>query len=329
MKKIFVVTMFAAVLCSQTAPPPSSGGPVVGFLNGPAPLNVTPILGIASAAHLSAAVAAPEGVSAVYLPPRQQYALVEQSTAVPISIWNLQSSDHAHITQSITGALSHADYVAFSPRGTSAALYSDSQSRLQVLTGLPGMACVSADVSTQTLGRPINLAVADDGAVVVAATASAQSSVWSGGNAWRLLPWNYSPLAWSFVSDSHDLLLSQAATPGLLLFRDIAGPNSPPAILASGASPDLISSASDGGYVVLADSTHHLLSTVELQTGTVRSVPSPSSRPSLVTLRDGHTFFISQTSSTFSLLKVPAASAEPQLLTHPASSQAISKESTQ
>jgi len=331
MKTFFVLTTFSAALFAQAPNPASSGGPVVGFVNGPGALEITPVMGIASAAYLAAPVAAPEGAVKLYLPPRQQYALIEQQSGAPVGVWDLQKPGDSRTVRSIPGALPHAEIAVFSPKGSAAAVYSSSLGRLQILAGLPGMAAVKANISTEALGSVSNIAVSDDGAVAIAKNTSGQLNVWSSGQGWRLMPWNYSPVAWLFVSNSHDLVISDLHQSNLVLFQQVDGPNSPPVFLSSsGATPDLLAMTSDGENIIAADSAHRTMWSIEVKTGSVKAMSARQGQTSLLTLRDGHTFFLAlEPDSSFSLLKVANAAAAPVILIHPGTTPAISQGAAQ
>lgn len=328
MKTLFAFAIFPAVLCAQAAIPASSGGPVVGFLQGPGSLELTPILGISSAASLDAPVPAPSGTAKLYLPPREQYALLEKSNASPVAVWDLDAPREGR-TRSIPAALAHPDLVAFSPKGTSAGLYSSVAGKLEILAGLPGMPSVKIDLPAQTLGSVASLVLSDDGLVVLARNFSGQFYLWSRETAWRLMPWSFSSHVWSFAANSHDLVLSDSQQ-GLLLFHQVDGPNSPPSILLRGAEPDSLAFTSDGQNIIAADSSNGALWSIDLASGSTRAVAGPAHQPAPVTLRDGHTFFLSFAgNASFSLLKLSAPSAEPVILVHPGLSTALAQGAAQ
>ena len=168
--------------------------------------------------------------------------------------------------------------------------------------------------------------------MVVAKNASGQFYLWSGGSNWRLMPWNYSAAVWSFVSNSHDLVLSNVALSdtrqaGLLLFRQVEGPNAPAVSLTgAGVHPDSLAMTSDGENVIAAASANGTVWSIELKTGTVRLASAQQGEAPLLTLRDGHTFFLSVgADASFSLLNVASASAKPAVLVHPGTLAAIAE----
>src|SRR5690242_11417511 len=111
------------------------GAAVLGFLPGPGPLELNAILGVFGAARLGDPVTAPKTATRLYVATGQQFALVEQNSDAPLSVWDLAANSGL---TAITGALPHPDLVAFSPRGDSAALYAHESGQSQVVGGKIG-----------------------------------------------------------------------------------------------------------------------------------------------------------------------------------------------
>ena len=154
--------------------------PTLGFLVDASGSGLSPIRGTASAPLLGDTIPKPDGVSRIYLPPRQHYALVEQSSSLGLAVWHLA---HRHagasgdVLDSIPGTLSHPDTLAFSPRGTAAALLSKALAKVQIVVGLPGNGAVKAELSTTVIGQVVSIAVSDDGQVLLAASSDRKSVV--------------------------------------------------------------------------------------------------------------------------------------------------------
>jgi hypothetical protein len=157
---------------------PAVAVPTLGFVADPSGAGVIAIRGIASVAAIGEAIPKPEGVSRIYLPPRQQYALVEQTGPESIALWHLArpplAAEGNTMLDTITGTLAHPDIVAFSPKGSSAALWSNASGRLQIITGLPGRPATTADISVAEFNHPEQIALSDDGQVVLTADANGQ-----------------------------------------------------------------------------------------------------------------------------------------------------------
>jgi hypothetical protein len=254
-------------------------------------------------------------VGAIYLPPRQHYALVEQVSPNSLAIWHLARPHLAagkDLLDTISGALAHPDAVAFSPRGGAAALYSNSRAEVQVVTGLPNKPVLQSDFSTSSIGTFTAVALSDDGQVVFAVTSAGQLELASDGKAFRAMPWTYSPLALSFVSGTHDLLLTDARQKDLVLLQQVEAQNSPPVLIGSGLQPDHLAVCAHGDTIVALDTTNQKMWEIDAKTFSVTSVPVAQHSDTLLTLRDGHTFLLS--TAPLSLLKV-VDSASPALFT--------------
>jgi len=270
--------------------------PTLGFFTAPNGAGLIPIHGLASTATLGAIMPLPEGADSVYLPPREHYALVSEDAAQKIAIWHLA---HRHAANGedaldvVPGALAHPDLVAFSPKGSSAALYYGSSSRLQIVRNLPGRAAVASDVSTSGLGPLSAVVVSDDGAVVIARDSIGRFQLSSNGQSWQVLPWTYAPLAWSFVSNSHDLILSDSQQKNIYLLRQVDNSTNP-TTLGKDLEADRLVVTSDGQTVAALDTNQNRLWTIDLTSLTVTAVPLSRTADALTLLRDGHTLLLSK-----------------------------------
>ena len=287
--------------------------PVLGFLPDPNGAGLVPILGIASSPSPGETLPEPAGVTRIFLPPRQHYALVEKSIG-GLAVWHLASRHIAEgkdLLDTISGAFTTPDMVVFSATGTSAVLYSEALGQLQVVTGLPGRARIGYTASIPSV-TPLALAVSDDGALGVAADSAGQLRLFSADSATRLLPLSYAPLAFLFIPKTHDLVISDSEKKQLLLVRDLEV-GSAPTVIANGIQANLLAGTSEGEIVLAADVTANRLWIINVKTVTVTPVSSNTQLQTLITLRDGHTFLISP--APLALLKLPGSSLMPSVTT--------------
>lgn len=296
-----------AVTTPRVASKTTIAVPTLGFFIAPNGAGLIPIQGLASHATLGAAIPLPEGADAVYLPPREHYALVAEDAAQKLAIWHLARRHAANGQDTldvVPGALAHPDLVAFSPRGASAALYYGSSSRLQIVKNLPSRAALASDLSTNGLGQLSGIVVSDDGAVVIARDSIGRFQISSNGQSWQVLPWTYAPLAWSFVPNSHDLIVSDSQQKNTYLLRQIDNSTNPTA-LGNGLEPDHLAVTSDGRTLIALDTAQKQLWTIDLASLAATSVPLSTPADALVLLRDGHTVLLSGSpASGLSLLKI-------------------------
>lgn len=275
---------------------PRIGVPTLGFVADPEGRGLFPMRGAAAAPVLGELMAKPAGVGRIFLPPRQHYALVEQSSPDTVAVWHLANphlSAGKDLLDAIPGVAPHADIVAFSPTGKTAAFYSVAKSQIQVVTGLPGTPSVHSPVSAAWLGQLTSLLVTDDGNVLLGISSNGQISLSTGAGALRAMSWTYSPRAASFVSNSHSLLFSDTRQKQLVLIENVDAQSAPPAVIGSGLQPDHLGICSHGDAIVALDATNQKLWQIDAKTLAVTSLALVQQADTLVVLRDGHTFLLS------------------------------------
>lgn len=291
--------------------------PTLGFLVDASGAGLTPIRGTTSAPSLGETIAKPSGVTAIYLPPREHYALVQQSSPDAVAVWHLARrhiAENGDVLDALTGALSHPDLVVFSPKGSAVALFSNALSKLQIIAGLPGTPVVKGEVSTTGLGQLTSVSVSDDGQILLTVNASGQMSVSSDGKTIRALPGFYSPLALTFIASTHDAVISDAQQKQLLLIEAVEA-QALPHVLGTNLQPDHLATCGDGELLIALDAAHQQLWEIDTQASKVTPVALTQQPDTLAVLRDGHTFLLSD--SPLALLKTPGLNSSPQMLVHP------------
>src|SRR5690242_3260576 len=213
------------------------GAAVLGFLPGPGPLELSAILGVFGAARLGDPVVAPKTASRLYVSTGQQYALVEQNSDAPLSVWDLAAN--TGLTP-ITGALPHLDLVTFSPRGNSAALYAREAGQIQVIGGMPNQPELRKTLSLLSTSAASMMAVSDDANVVIVRDSTGEALISNDGKSWQPFYGAYSPSAWTFIPKTHDLIVADKQENAIFLIEQ-AGSNRARIILAENSLPDQIS----------------------------------------------------------------------------------------
>jgi hypothetical protein len=293
----------AAAIVKHTAAP-AAAVPVAGYVLASGTVEIRPILGTAGKARLGDPIAAPAGAGRLYLPPRQQYALVESNSDRPMAVWNLlETFRKGSLAQAmpIAGSLVHADLVAFSPRGEAAALYSKDSGRLQIISDFPAKPTLARELSLSGLGEASQLALSDDGARIAAQLTDARLMYSSQDGRWQPLSGQYSPAAWSFVPNAHDLVIADPSQDAIAVYRQADGG----AYLFSlqELRADRLSFTKDGLQLLAASSSDGNLWVVQLPSGTLTSLATGGKLDTLTCLRDGWTFLLSS-SPPLSLVKV-------------------------
>ena len=141
--------------------------PMLGFVNTPEGGEVRAILGIPGASILSPPLAIPAGVTNLYFAPGQKYAIVEGAAGASIGVLTFHTANPGPLIE-ISGAISQPDIVSFSPNGAAAVVYSASEGRLEVVSGLPATPQIAREISSADLPNAVRLlALADDGVTLL------------------------------------------------------------------------------------------------------------------------------------------------------------------
>jgi hypothetical protein len=292
-----------------------AGRPILGYVLGPGPVEVHTILGAAKAPQLGEQVLVPNDTKSLYLSPRQQYALLEQSSDEPVAVWALHRTVLNQEKQdaiAVNGAIAHPDIVVFSPRGDAAVLYSQAAESLQIVSHLPAQPSLSKQLSTARLGTPSQFAVTDDASLVVAALADGRLAFSVNGADWQPLVIGFTPRAWTFIPNTHDLAISDTAQKMILLLPAVGEASSAIRILAQDVAADRLAVTKNGAQLVAANlavnpGAGQQLWAIDLKTGAVAPQQGFAKLDSLSALRDGFTFLLS-ISPHVSLLKLTAPS---------------------
>ncbi|MBV8906800.1 MAG: hypothetical protein JOZ22_24435, partial [Acidobacteriia bacterium] len=269
--------------------------PVLGFLPGSGPADLYAILGTARKPELGLQIPAPSETIKIYLPPRQQYVLLESASDQPMAISNPYTAFLANSqleSAPIPGTMSHPDRIAFSPRGEAACLLSFASGRLQVIANLPGHPTLLRELSIASWNESPQFALTDDGELIVAALSGARLMRSIEGGAWQSWSVPYTPGAWTFVSNSHDLLIADPSQGSIALVSKLGEMPEIHILATQGVQANLLVVTKDGRQCLAADSLTGKLLSLDLRTGTLTSL-APANIEHFLSLRDGRTFLLS------------------------------------
>jgi hypothetical protein len=118
--------------------------------------------------------------------------------------------------------------------------------------------------------------------------------------------------------------LTERQSADILLFSQVDGPNSAPETLAGDLGRvNLLATTTDGADLIAADTVAGKIWSITVKTAAAQSLSVVGGLSSLLTLRDGHTFFLSlDNNSSITLLRMASGSAGPLVLVHPGKSAA-------
>jgi DNA-binding beta-propeller fold protein YncE len=276
----------------------TAGAPVIGYVLGPEPAALHAILTIAKVPQLGELITPPDNSKRVYVPPRQEYAIVERNSDDPVAVWALHREVTRGLKQelvTIKGAMARPDFVTFSPRGDALVLYSQAAGSLQVVSALPAQPAVTTQLSIPNPGTPFRIAVSDDGSLVAAGLVNGRLvSSWNGA-AWRSLPPGLIPQAWLFLPKTHNLAISDIAQKTIVLLPDVEDGSKASRILAQQVQADHLAATKDGEQLVAANLDEGRVWSIDLKTGTIAQSDEIARVEGLTALRDGFTFLLSTT----------------------------------
>jgi hypothetical protein len=284
----------------------AAGVPVLGYVLGPGPVELFPIVLATKTPQIGEAVSIPDNAKCLYLPPRQQYALIEQNSDNPVAVWSIHRAVTTGTKQdevAIQGAIAHPDIVSFSPRGDALVLYSQAASILQLVSNLPVQRSVSRQLSLPNSQTPSLISISDDAALVLVEFADGGLMSSLNGSPWRSLPIAFTPLAWSFIPRTHDLAISDPTRKMIALISNVDEASKASRILAQDMQADHLAVTKDGEQLVAANMSTGQTWTINLKGGTVTQNEETTGVSTLISLRDGFTFLLSS-SPKLSLLKV-------------------------
>ena len=235
-------------------------GPVLGFvMDG---TRVRPISGTAGAAAMGAAISLPLEAATAVVAPGGAFLVAIAAGSGTAEIWIPQTGALLAIPSVAPGA----SRIILSPTGSAAAFYHESENRVQVVTGLPGISSKAQDFLLTPLRNPLgDLAVSDDGALLLCAEAAHPASGFSPavvvlGAAGDLnrFPLSSPATVIAFAPKSHDAL---AVSDGeAILVRDAGGSGQPMALAADGlAGATAAAFSANAGRAYFLRRSSHLL----------------------------------------------------------------------
>jgi hypothetical protein len=250
-------------------------GPTLGYFFDSAQAGIVPIWGIPGAATVGQPLELGLELVKAAVAPQQDYALAEANGESGLLVLRLDPAPFSR--QPLPQALTGAEKIVFSPRGTSAALYDRGAGRIQVLTGMPAEPVVSAEVDLAGIGgAPATLAVSDDGQVILVADSEGYVSLLTAGGESRYVMAAGGAPALAFLNNSHDAVIADRGRNAVYLVRDVTGSMEARSLAGErdGVSGPLAVEASrDNGRVFIANGESSSVVALDLATGLATLVP--------------------------------------------------------
>ena len=145
------------------------------------------IVGVPGSAVVGGPLAIPTNIASIHFAPGQGYAVVEMEPGESVALAQFAGTQMLPPAALPTGLMA-PDLISFSPNASAAVLFSAAQSRLVVLTGLPGAPQATRQMEGSVLPADIReLAIADDGATVIAGSSDGRVVLLAGDGSQKLL----------------------------------------------------------------------------------------------------------------------------------------------
>lgn len=264
-KRIGTILFCAGLAAAQTG---SMAGPVAGYVFDAAAHALRPVPGVPGAATVGAPIDAGYSLMAAYVAPRgDSFFGVDASGAAH---WFALTAGTAHET-AIDGLMASPERVAYSPSGTSAALYANGKA--QIVTGLPnapalGTMAISFGVSGGPRGRGrtlSSLAVSDDGGYLLAADGTSIQLATRNGVVRPVIKAGGGAVV-AFAPGGHDAAIAAHGT-GALLIRDVPGAATQQSLAADGPAFESVAGvgfAADGSRAFVASASQQSVLSFDL-----------------------------------------------------------------
>ncbi|MGO8786125.1 MAG: hypothetical protein ACLQVL_01910 [Terriglobia bacterium] len=268
--------------------------PILGFVSATDGSEARAILGIPGASMLSRPLALPAGVTNLNFAPGQRYAIVEAASGGPIGVMTFPSANPGPLVE-ISGAISRPDIVSFNPTGTAAVVYSASEGRLEVLSGLPATPRIAREINGADLPNAVRLlALADDGVTLL--EGGADSSVYwlADGSGPQLLATAGDLEGAAFVPKSSNALIFDRNGGSLSLLQNVG--SSPSNRSLVGGLTDLggkIAVQVTAGRALITSASANHLYQVDLQSLRVQDLQLPATATMLEPLRASGKYLLS------------------------------------
>lgn len=267
--------------------------PVLGFVNSAEQGELRLLLGIPGASALGEPLAIPAGLRDLFFAPNQSYALLAPKADSFLGLMTFQGAEEGAVV-SICGAIPQPDIVAFSPGGSTAALYSRAKGRLQVITGLPDSPQLVRVVLGSDLPDEVRyLAVADDGVTLAEGTVHNAVYVLPQLGLPRLLYTAGELQGMAFAPRTGDLVAFDRAAGTAFLLQDVEGASAYASLAdgLSGLDGNVFLQTSRAGAVI-ASTKSNTLWEINLQSSKVQNIPLPGMPQMLQPLRISGDFLL-------------------------------------
>jgi hypothetical protein len=260
---IVFLASLAGILEAQ--PQGSINGPVAGYVFDKSARALRPVLGLPGASLLGSPIRWRYRVDQAFVAPQLDSAVGVTSEGA-FRLFRMRDGIPTEMAISGLAPAGSPYSVAFSPSGSSVALYGGN--RVQLVTGLPDAPVVGGSIDLTAAGVPSALAVSDDAHTVLAAVNNSIRLFESYADMGKLV--DTAPGAQvAFAAGGHDAAVADTGA-GVVLFHDLAGAAGSQVIAPpdeNGPAFSALAFSADGKALFLASAAAQAVTQLDLSAG--------------------------------------------------------------
>jgi len=260
-----IVALASLAAGLEAQPQGTINGPVAGYVFDKAAHALRPVLGLPGASLLGSPINWRYHLDQAFIAPKLDSAVGVTSEGA-FRLFRLRDGSVTELAMSGLGQAGSPNSVAYSPSGSSVALYAGN--RVQLVNGLPDAAVIGGSIDLTSAGVPSALAVSDDARTLLVSINNSIRFFESYADMGKLIDTAPGALV-AFAAGSHDAAVADAGA-GVLLFHDLAGAGASQVIAppdGSGAASSALAFSADGKALFLASAAAQAVTQLDLSGG--------------------------------------------------------------
>jgi hypothetical protein len=278
--RIFPIVALASLTAVVKAQPQGTiNGPVAGYVFDKAARALRPVLGLPGASSLGSPINWRNRVDQAFIAPKLDSAVGVTSEGA-FRLFRVRDGIVTELAVSGLAQASPPYSVAFSPSGSSVALYA--ANRVQLVSGLPDAPVVGGSIDLTAAGVPSALAVSDDARALLVSVNTSVRFFELYADMGKLI--DTAPGAQvAFAVGGHDAAVADSGV-GVVLFRDLAGDGASQVIAPPGentAAFTALAFSADGKALYLASAAAQTVTQLDLTAGALTRIPCSCSPTAL------------------------------------------------
>jgi hypothetical protein len=270
--RLFPIVALASLAAALEAQPQGTiTGPLAGYVFDKAAHAMRPVLGLPGASLLGSPMNWRYRVDQAFVAPQLDSA-VGVTAEGAFRLFRMRDGVVTEMAVGGLAAVGSPYYVAFSPSGSSVALYGGN--RVQLVSGLPDAPVVGGSIDLSATGVPSALAVSDDARALLVSVNDSIRFFESYGDMGKLIDTAPGALV-AFAGGSQDAAVADTGS-GVVLFHDLAGAGASQVIAPpdeNGAPFSALAYSADGKSLFLASAASQAVTQLDLGAGSRTLIP--------------------------------------------------------